>query len=597
MTTVAAAGRRPGPQNQFPSLGEWVELHQEPCRGGRGYQLLVNHRTQQAIGLTDAEADLCHQLQAGARPEESNPAAGAFLRELAAEGFLAGHPPPARPGRRVTASAAALDVHWNGADRLVRAAHHHGGRYLFHPAAVAAQVVLAVAGLVAVAAAIGSHQAVHLRVHPAQIPAVIGLGLAAVAVHELAHALVVVHYRRQVDAAGIRLHLGTPAFYVQATGALLLTRRQRLIQAAAGVWAEWLFTAVAALVLWLAPWPPAAPIVHRFVLLNAAVIASNLLPFTGLDGSWLLADALRMPDLTRRSQGSLTRLITALAGKTPVTAGDWLLAAYRVLNGIAAAALLVTAGFFWYQLFGDLAGALIRHGPAGWLALAAAAVILTRPALTATAPQLPAAAEAARDLSRAIAFRLQWRWRIPAARHLAATIPQLASLTPSQLGVLAGHLHRTRPRRTRPGHLTGYGMVHTGTLTATTPPGDLVTLTPGSTWHPGYRLHHATSRRTTLITIDTAAIAQLLPCRARRAAARTTAAASPRHGTGRSRPRSPGPHRTSPHDPAQQGPPPRPGPRHLTTRGTPHDRVWLPAALAPRSPGSVTAQAGGPATS
>ena len=137
-------------------------------------------------------------------------------------------------------------------------------------------------------------------------------------------------------------------------------------------------------------------------------------------------------------------------------------------------------------------------------------MILTRPALTATAPQLPAAAEAARDLSRAIAFRLQWRWRIPATRHLAAAIPQLASLTPSQLGVLAGHLHRTRPRRTRPGHPAGYGMVHAGTLTATTPTGDLVTLTPGSTWHPGYRLHHATSRRTTLITIDTAAIAQLL---------------------------------------------------------------------------------------
>ena len=175
----------------------------------------------------------------------------------------------------------------------------HGGRHLFHPAAVAAQVILAVAGLVAVAAAIGSGQAVHLRVSPAQIPAVIGLSLAAVAVHEFAHALVVVHYRRQVDAAGIRLHLGTLAFYVQATGALLLTRRQRLIQAAAGVWAEWLFTAVTALVLWLAPWPPAAPIVHRFVLLNAVTIASNLLPFTGLDGSWLLADALRMPDLAR----------------------------------------------------------------------------------------------------------------------------------------------------------------------------------------------------------------------------------------------------------------------------------------------------------
>ena len=146
MTTVAAAGRRPAPQNQFPSLGSWVELHQEPCRGGRSYQLLVNHRTQQAIGLTDAEAGICRQLQAGTRPEESDPAAGAFLRDLAEEGFLASHPPPAQPGRRVTASAAALDVHWNGADRLVRAAHDHGGRHLFHPVAVAAQVILAVAG-------------------------------------------------------------------------------------------------------------------------------------------------------------------------------------------------------------------------------------------------------------------------------------------------------------------------------------------------------------------------------------------------------------------------------------------------------------------
>jgi hypothetical protein len=559
MTTTADTGRRPTPVNHFPGLGSWVELHQEPCRGGRSYQLLVNHRTQRAIGLTDAEADLCRQLQSGARPAESDPAAGAFLRELAEEGFLASHPPPAQPGRRITASAAALDVHWNGADRLVRAAHDHGGRHLFHPVAVAAQVILAVAGLVAVAAAIGSRQAVHLRVHPAQIPAVIGLSLAAVAVHEFAHALVVVHYRRRVDAAGIRLHLGTPAFYVQATGALLLTRRQRLIQAAAGVWAEWLFTAVAALVLWLAPWPPTAPIMHRFVLLNATVIASNLLPFTGLDGAWLLADALRIPDLAQRSRGSLTRLITALADPTPVTARDGLLAAYLVLNAIAAAALLATAGFFWYQLFGDLTGALIRHGPDGWLALTAAAVILTRPALAAAAHQLPAAVDTARDLYRAIAFRLQWRWRIPATRHLAATIPQLTSLSPYQLGVLAGHLRRARPRRASLGHLTSYGMVYAGTVTATTPAGDPVTLTLGSTWHPAYRLHHATSRRTILITIDTAVIAQLLPCRARRTARRPAAAASPWRGTGRSRPRRPGPHRISPHDLAQQGPPPRPG--------------------------------------
>jgi hypothetical protein len=276
------------------------------------------------------------------------------------------------------------------------------------------------------------------------------------------------------------------------------------------VWAEWLFTAVTAIVLWLAPWPAAAPIVHRFVLLNAATIATNLLPFAGLDGSWLLADTLRMPDLAHRSRGALTRLITSLAGKNPVTAGDWALAGYRTVNGLAAAALLASAVYFWYQVFGDLIATLIRYGPAGWLALAAAAVILTRPGRAAAAPQLPAASQAARDLHQALTFRLQWRWRIPATRRLAATIPQLAGLSPHQLGVLAGQLHRTRAHRTGPGHLPGYGIVHTGTLAATTPTGDRVTLTPRATWHPGHQLHHATSRRTILITIDTAAIDQLL---------------------------------------------------------------------------------------
>ena len=47
------------------------------------------------------------------------------------------------------------------------------------------------------------------------------------------------------------------------------------------MWAEWLFT--------------------------AAVVASNLIPFTGLDGSWLLAYAPRIPDLAYRSRGALIR--------------------------------------------------------------------------------------------------------------------------------------------------------------------------------------------------------------------------------------------------------------------------------------------------
>ncbi len=262
------------------------------------------------------------------------------------------------------------------AGRLVAAAYSRGARLLFRPAAVAMQILLALAGLAAVIAGLTSGRPFVVRVHPAQIPVVIGLSLAAVGVHEFAHALVVVRHRRVVDAAGIRLHLGTPAFYVESAGAVLLTRRQRLVQAAAGVWAEWQFTSLVAIWLWLAPLPSALPLLHRFVILNAATIATNLLPFTGLDGSWLLADALGVPDLSRRARGAVTRLITAVAAGQPRTTADRALAAYAAVNGLAAAVLLLTAGFFWYQLFGGLAGVLARHGPAGWTALAAAAVVL-----------------------------------------------------------------------------------------------------------------------------------------------------------------------------------------------------------------------------
>ncbi len=492
----------PGP------LGSWVEAHAEPCRGGRTYRVLVNHRTGQLIELSETEAGICRQLDAGRVPDASAAATG-FVAELREQGFLASGPPPP-PRRAVQLSGARLDVRWTGAGRLVTAVYRLGARHLFRPIAVAIQILLALAGLAAVIAAVTAPQHFVLRVHPAQIPLVIGLSLAAVAVHELAHALVVVRHGRAVDAAGVRLHLGTPAFYVESASAVLLTRHQRLVQAAAGVWAEWQFTSLIAIWLWLTPLPFAVPLLHRFVILNAATITTNLLPFTGLDGSWLLADAAGLPDLARRSRGAITRLLTSLTTRGPVTREDKALAAYSAVNGLAAAALLATAGFFWYQLFGDLAATLTRHGPAGWALLATAAVLLARPAATATAARLPSAARTARDLRDAATFRLQWRWRIPAAAQLTGASPELGRLTTAQLGILAGQLRRTRHHGRLPAALTSsYGIVRTGTITTTTAsPGGTAELSPGSTWNPAHQPRYAT-RRAVLIHIDAATLNQL----------------------------------------------------------------------------------------
>jgi|HubBroStandDraft_2_1064218.scaffolds.fasta_scaffold09293_1 hypothetical protein len=504
MTADSPAGptapAAPGP------LGSWVETHAEPSRGGRTYRVLVNHRTGQLIELSDAEAAICRQLDAGQVPD-ATPATAAFTAELLEQGFLASDPPPLAR-RAVQVSGARLDLRWTGAGRLVTAAYQHGARRLFRPAAVVIQILLALAGLAAVIAAITARQHFVLRVRPAQIPVVIALSLAAVAVHELAHALVVVRHGRTIDAAGVRLHLGTPAFYVESASAVLLTRRQRIVQAAAGVWAEWQFTSLIGIWLWLTPLPFAIPLLHRFVILNAATIASNLLPFTGLDGSWLLADAAGVPDLARRSRGAITRLLTSLTAQRPVTRQDKALAAYSAVNGLAAAALLAAAGFFWYQLFGDLAAALTRRGPAGWALLVTAAILLARPAATAASTRLPDAARSARHLRDAITFRLQWRWRISATARLAAANPELARLTTAQLGILAGHLHRTRHYGKLPATLAGtYGIVRTGTIT-TTSTGSAADPSPRSTWNPAHQPRYAT-RRAVLIHIDDAAVSQL----------------------------------------------------------------------------------------
>jgi hypothetical protein len=131
------------------------------------------------------------------------------------------------------------------------------------------------------------------------------------------------------------------------------------------------------------------------------------------------------------------------------------------------------------------------------------------PALTAAGPRLAAAAATARELHAAITFRLQWTWRIPATRRLAATLTPLGALDHRQLGIIAGHLRRTRCRRTIPAGLaTGsYGLLHSGTVTATTSTGQALTLTRGTTWTPHHTLHHA-SPHATLIHIHAHEIRQ-----------------------------------------------------------------------------------------
>lgn len=431
------------PLLHLPGAPPWVEVTHETCRGGRTLHTIVNRRTRLAFAVDDDDV-----FPDGTPGPE-------LAAELESAGFIgpAALDVPADPAalplwRRVLRFVATLDLPLARADRTVRRLHRAGLRHAFTPAAAAAQVALAVAGLVALVLVSRSPEPVELHVSAARVPVVLLLGLVAVAVHELAHALVIVHYGRSVDVVGFRLHLATPAFYVESVDALHLSRRQRLLQAAAGPWAEWLVTSVAALALLVAADGTAEVVLHRFVVLNAFNVVSNLLPFVGLDGALILADVIRVPDLAARSRGSVGRLVGTVAARRRPNPGQVGLATYAVANAAAAAALLAVSVWLWVNLFGDSVSGLWAAGPVGIAALVLAAFVLGRPAAMVVLPRVVEGVGTITGLVHDHRFRRSVPWRVAATRELRRQVPEVARLDADQLGALAGllvELRRSRP--------------------------------------------------------------------------------------------------------------------------------------------------------
>ena len=254
----------------------------------------------------------------------------------------------------------------------------------------------------------------------------------------------VAHHGRRVGAVGFRLHLGSPSCYVESVEALLLTRRQRIVQAAAGPWAEWLVLSVIALVSWLLPLGALTAIVHRFAVIGAFTIATNLLPFAGLDGSLILADLVGEPQLAHDSRRAVARI------GHDRRRGDGLLLAYATANTIVSGALLAASIVFWWVLFGGVVTVLAAHGPVGWAAAGALLLVSFGPWLSSGLPLLRNVAVVDR-----IVFRLERRRRIRLTERFAAVAP-FDRLDARGLSILAGQLRLHRVHRTAPLHVAGF---------------------------------------------------------------------------------------------------------------------------------------------
>lgn len=192
--------------------------------------------------------------------------------------------------------------------------------------------------------------------HP-WVDATLGLaiGLVFAALHELAHAVALVHYGRSPRRIGAGFYWGALCFYVDSSDGITLPRRARIVNALAGLAVD----AVTTCLLLIASHAFASSVLimsvcWRLAILQIVGIVENTLPILEVDGHVALADYLDEPDLSPRSREALARRLRGIRqDENP----RWL-AGYGAFSLIGGVALLATSTWVWWLAAGDLITAL-----------------------------------------------------------------------------------------------------------------------------------------------------------------------------------------------------------------------------------------------
>jgi putative peptide zinc metalloprotease protein len=258
--------------------------------------------------------------------------------------------------------------------------------------------------------------------------------------HELGHAVVLVHYKRRVKSAGFMLYFGSPAFFVESSDGLMLDRRERIVQSFAGPYTELIIAGAASALAWVFPDWSLSPILYKFALLNYFVIFLNLVPMLELDGYWILSDFIQVPDLRPRSLQFIRYDVWhKLRRRERFTKQEVGLGLYAVL-GIAFTILsLYWSVFFWQEVFGGLIEALWNGGPITRVLLILLALFVLGPILRGLITLGRSLYRKVLGVVQAIRFRFQTKWRVEAAELIDA-LPIFEDLPEDILSDLAGRV-------------------------------------------------------------------------------------------------------------------------------------------------------------
>lgn len=275
-----------------------------------------------------------------------------------------------------------------GIDRLLGVLYRWGGRLLFTRPAQALFLVIAVVGLAGFLRAFDAGEYNVITTNGSYILGAITLvlaNLAAVFLHEMAHALAVKHYRREVRRAGFMLYFGLPAFFVDTTDIWLEDKRARLVVSWAGPYSGLILAGLAVIAITLWPGLAINALLFKFAALTYLSVFLNLNPLLELDGYFLLMDWLEIPMLRRKSlefvrAGLWQKVRPSLVGR----GRGWVRAALATFSReerIFSVFGLLAAGWTAYAIWsgaafwqGQLAGAVrdlwMARGSAGQVVIA-----------------------------------------------------------------------------------------------------------------------------------------------------------------------------------------------------------------------------------
>ncbi len=168
-----------------------------------------------------------------------------------------------------------------------------------------------------------------------------GLVLLLLLAHELGHAAACAANGVRPGPIGVTIYLVFPAFYADVSSAWVLTRRQRLRVDIGGVQLQLLATAMIALAAVLT----GSDILQAGVLFSVGTVAMTLNPVLKMDGYWLLADALGVPNLAGQVRQRLVR-VWRPDHSSPGT--KWPPGIAIALTVYTAVSVVVLAGFALY---------------------------------------------------------------------------------------------------------------------------------------------------------------------------------------------------------------------------------------------------------